>query len=164
MLVGLPPVRDQQTRIVILGSFPGEASLSAKRYYAHPRNQFWRLMSAVTNEPLADMDYGERLARLLAHQIGLWDTIAACQREGSLDAAIRQAQANELSVLLQHCPQLFRVCFNGKTSGKSEQRFSRAGFETLVLPSSSPAYAHMSFEDKLAVWKKIVDPSSSSEV
>jgi hypoxanthine-DNA glycosylase len=158
MLVGLPPVLDQQTRIVILGSFPGEASLSAKRYYAHPRNQFWRLMSAVTNESLADMDYDERLARLLAHQIGLWDTVAACEREGSLDAAIRQAQANEFSVLLRHCPHLFRVCFNGKTSGKFEQRFSMAGFETLVLPSSSPAYAHMSFDDKLAVWKKIVDP------
>lgn len=86
LLVGLPPVLDQQTRIVILGSFPGEASLSAKRYYAHHRNQFWRLMSAVTNEPLADMDYDERLARLLAHQIGLWDTIAACECEGSLDA------------------------------------------------------------------------------
>jgi TDG/mug DNA glycosylase family protein len=164
MLVGLPPVLDPQTRIVILGSFPGEASLSAKRYYAHPRNQFWRLLSAVTSEPLTNMDYSERLACLLAHQIGLWDTIAACQREGSLDTAIRQAQANELNVLLHHCPQLFRVCFNGKTSGKSEQHFSRAGFETLVLPSSSPAYAHMSFDDKLAAWKKIVDPSSRSLV
>jgi TDG/mug DNA glycosylase family protein len=112
----------------------------------------------VTSVPLADMDYDERLVRLLAHQIGLWDTIAACEREGSLDAAIRQAQANEFGVLLHHSPHLFRVCFNGKTSGKSEQRFSMAGFETLVLPSSSPAYAHMSFEDKLAVWKRIVEP------
>lgn len=113
-------------------------------------------MSAVTNEPLADMDYDERLARLLAHQIGLWDTFAACEREGSLDAAIRQAQANEFSVLLRHCPHLFRVCFNGKTSGKFEQRFRMAGFETLVLPSSSPAYAQMAFGDKLAAWIKIV--------
>lgn len=158
MLVGLPPVLDQRTCIVILGSFPGEASLAAQRYYAHPRNQFWRLMSVVTNEPLADIDYDERLARLLAHQIGLWDTVAACKREGSLDAAIRQAQANEFSVLSRDCPDLFRVCFNGKTSGKSEQRFNTAGFETLVLPSSSPAYAQMSFDDKLAVWKRIVDP------
>lgn len=104
------------------------------------------------------MDYDERLARLLAHQIGLWDTIASCERQGSLDAAIRQAQANELSVLLRHSPHLFRVCFNGKTSGKSAQGFGMAGFETLVLPSSSPAYAQMSFDDKLAVWKKIIDP------
>jgi len=158
MLVGLPPVLDQRTRIVIFGSFPGEASLSAKRYYAHPRNQFWRLLSAVTSEPLADMDYDQRLARLLAHEIGLWDTVAACKREGSLDATIRQAQANEFSILLRHCPHLFRVCFNGKTSGKFEQRFSAAGFETLVLPSSSPAYAQMSFDDKLTVWKKILYP------
>lgn len=159
MLLGLPPVLDQATRIVILGSFPGEASLSAKRYYAHPRNQFWRLMSAVTDEPLAEMEYEERLARLLAHQIGLWDTIAACKREGSLDAAIRQAQANEFKVLLQHSPHLSRVCFNGKTSAKSESRFSTAGFDTLVLPSSSPANAQMSFDEKLTIWKKIVAPS-----
>jgi hypoxanthine-DNA glycosylase len=104
------------------------------------------------------MDYDQRLARVLAHEIGLWDTVAACEREGSLDAAIRQAQANEFSVLLRRCPHLFRVCFNGKTSGKFEQRFSAAGFETLVLPSSSPAYAQMSFDDKLAVWKKILHP------
>ena len=117
-------------------------------------------MSAVTNEPLADMDYDERLVRLLARQIGLWDTIAACKREGSLDAAIRQAQANEFDVLLRHSPHLFRVCFNGKTSGKSAQRFTMAGFETLVLPSSSPAYAHMSFDDKLSVWQKIVEPKA----
>lgn len=159
MLVGLPPVLDQATRIVILGSFPGEASLSANRYYAHPRNQFWRLMSAVTNAPLAAMDYEERLACLLSHQIGLWDTIASCKREGSLDAAIRQAQANEFEVLLRHSPQLFRVCFNGKTSGKSAPRFSAAGFDTLVLPSSSPANAGMSFDDKLALWKNIVAPT-----
>lgn len=156
-LTGLAPVIDQRTRIVILGSFPGAASLSAGRYYAHPRNQFWPLMSAVTNEPLAELDYDARLARLLAHRIGLWDTIAACQREGSLDAAIRQAQANEIGVLRQQCPQLSRVCFNGKTSGKSAPRFSMAGFETLVLPSSSPANAQMSFDDKLALWRRIVD-------
>jgi TDG/mug DNA glycosylase family protein len=157
MLVGLPPILDHQTRIVILGSFPGKASLSTKRYYAHPRNQFWRLMSAVTNEPLSDIEYDSRLARLLSHNIGLWDTIAVCERQGSLDAAIRQAQANEFGVLRRHSSHIFRVCFNGKTSGKSEQRFSMAGFETLVLPSSSPAYAHMSFEDKLLVWKKIIE-------
>lgn len=159
MLVGLPPVVDERTRIVILGSFPGEASLVAQQYYAHPRNQFWRLMSAVTGEPFADTGYDERLVRLLAHRIGLWDTVAACKREGSLDTAIRQAQANELSVLERHCPQLVRVCFNGKTSGKSEQRFRTAGFDTLVLPSSSPANAQMSFDDKLSIWKKIVDPT-----
>lgn len=116
-------------------------------------------MAAVTDEPLAEMDYDERLARLLAHRIGLWDTIAACKREGSLDAAIRQAEANEFGVLLQHSPHLSRVCFNGKTSGKSEQRFSAAGFDTLVLPSSSPANAQMSFGEKLEAWKKILHPT-----
>jgi hypoxanthine-DNA glycosylase len=96
--------------------------------------------------------------RLRAHQIGLRDTVAACEREGSLDAVVRQAQANEFGDLLRRCPHLFRVCFNGKTSGKSGQRLNAAGFETLVLPSSSPACAQMSFDDKLAVWKRIGDP------
>lgn len=157
-LTGLAPVLDAEVRVLILGSFPGAASLAAGRYYAHPRNQFWRLMSSVINEPLVDMEYDERLARLLAHHIGLWDTVAACEREGSLDADIRQAQANEFGVLLRQCPHLFRVCFNGKTSGKFEQRFSAAGFETLLLPSSSPAYAQMSFDDKQAVWKRVANP------
>jgi len=160
-LTGLAPVLDAGVRIVVLGSFPGAASLAAGQYYAHPRNQFWRLMAAVTNEPFAEMAYEERLTRLLAHQIGVWDTIAACERQGSLDAAIRQAQANELSVLREHSPHLFRVCFNGKTSARSEHRFSMAGYDTVVLPSSSPANAQMSFDDKLDVWKKILHPGQS---
>jgi double-stranded uracil-DNA glycosylase len=155
LLNGLPPVIDSDIRILILGSFPGEASLSAKQYYAHPRNQFWPLLSAVLGEDLAGLVYPERLRRLLAHSIGLWDAIAACHRTGSLDAAIRNAQPNDFEPLKQSCPQLFRVCFNGKTSGRIAPRFAEAGFETLVLPSSSPANQQLSFEQKLAHWQAI---------
>jgi hypoxanthine-DNA glycosylase len=156
LLTCFPPVLDQATRILILGSFPGEASLAAQQYYAHPRNQFWRLLSAVLGEDLVILPYERRLQRLLAHRIGLWDVIAACEREGSLDTAIRRAQANDFAVLKHQCPELFRVCFNGKTSGKFEAQFAHAGFETLVLPSSSPANAQLSFEEKLAVWRNII--------
>jgi len=155
LLAGLPPVVGQQTRILILGSFPGEASLSAAQYYAHPRNQFWPLLSAVLDEPLSKIPYEERLLRLRAHAIGLWDAIAACHRSGSLDAAIRNARPNDFGPLKERCPQLFRVCFNGKTSGKIAPRFAEAGFETLVLPSSSPANQQLSFEQKLAHWQGI---------
>ena len=155
-LTCFPPVLDQATRILILGSFPGEASLVAQQYYAHPRNQFWRLLSAVLGEDLAVLPYQHRLKRLLAHRIGVWDVIAACEREGSLDTAIRRAQANDFAILKHQCPNLFRVCFNGKTSGKFEAQFAHAGFETLVLPSSSPANAQLSFEEKLAVWRNII--------
>ncbi len=156
LLTGLAPVLDRDIRILLLGSFPGEASLGAQQYYAHPRNHFWKLLSAVLDEDLVALPYEQRLQRLLARRIGLWDAIAACQREGSLDASIRQAQANDFAALKNDCPRLVRVCFNGKTSGKLEPQFAAAGFETLVLPSSSPANAQWSFEQKLAVWKRIV--------
>ena len=154
LLTGFPPVLDHATRILILGSFPGEASLAAQQYYAHPRNQFWRLLSVLLDEDLVGQSDPQRLQRLKAHRIGLWDVIAACEREGSLDTAIRSAQANDFALLKHQYPDLHRVCFNGKTSGKFAPQFAHAGFETLVLPSSSPANAQWSFEEKLAEWKK----------
>lgn len=156
LLAGFPPVLDSGIRILILGSFPGEASLAAQQYYAHPRNQFWRLLSAVLGDHLVELPYEQRLKALLSHHIGLWDVIALCEREGSLDAAIRRAQANDFAILKHQCPRLTRVCFNGKTSGKFEAQFAHAGFETLVLPSSSPANAQLSFDEKLAQWRNII--------
>jgi double-stranded uracil-DNA glycosylase len=159
LLAGFPPVLAADTRILILGSFPGEASLAAQQYYAHPRNQFWRLLSAVLNDDMVSLPYDARLERLKTHQVGLWDVLAACEREGSLDAAIRKPQANNFEHLKHECPRLRRVCFNGKTSGRFEALFQDAGFETLVLPSSSPANAQLSFEQKLTIWHQIVSPS-----
>ena len=152
-----PPIIDRRTQILILGSFPGEASLAAQQYYAHPRNQFWRLLSAVLQTDLVALPYEQRLQRLQSHHVGLWDVIAACERAGSLDSAIRQAQANDFAALKDHCPHLRLVAFNGKTSGKQAALFAAAGFQTLVLPSSSPAHAAMTFEQKLALWRGIVD-------
>lgn len=154
-----PPVINADTEILILGSFPGEASLAAQQYYAHPQNQFWRLLSAVLDDDLVALPYAERLARLQTHRIGLWDVIAACTREGSLDSAIRGALHNDFSLLREQCPVLRRVCFNGKKSGQQAARFAQAGFETLLLPSSSPAYAVMRFEQKLAAWRGIIAQS-----
>ncbi|HYD97504.1 MAG TPA: DNA-deoxyinosine glycosylase, partial [Noviherbaspirillum sp.] len=155
-LTGFPPVLAPDTRIVILGSFPGEASLAAQQYYAHPRNQLWRLLSAVLGDTLTGLPYEQRLQKLLSRRIGLWDVLAACEREGSLDTAIRNAQSNDFALLKRQCPDLDKVCFNGKTSGRFEPQFAQAGFRTLVLPSSSPANAQLSFEQKLAVWKNIL--------
>ena len=152
LLSGFPPVMSADTQLLILGSFPGTASLAAGQYYAHPRNQFWPLLSAVLNEDLPSLPYELRLERLIAHRIGLWDVIAACERKGSLDASIRRAQAANFSVLQQDYPALRRIAFNGKTAGRFAPRFAEAGFETLVLPSSSPANAQLSFEQKLVQW------------
>ncbi|MBB5416579.1 hypoxanthine-DNA glycosylase [Paraburkholderia atlantica] len=157
MLRGFPPVVAADTHTLILGSFPGEASLAAAQYYAHPRNQFWRLLGAVLGEPaLHELAYEERLARVLAHRIGIWDVLDACHRQGSLDSAIRHAQPNDFESLREHAPMLNKVCFNGKTAGRFAPVIGAAGYRTLVLPSSSPAHATLSFDQKLAIWRAIV--------
>jgi TDG/mug DNA glycosylase family protein len=154
-LSGLAPVLDPTIRTLILGSFPGAASLQAQRYYAHPRNQFWALLGAVLGEALTDLRYEARLERMLAHHIGLWDALAACEREGSLDAAIRRPQPNDHLLLKDLCPQLRRVCFNGKAAGRYAPIYAGAGYDVLVLPSSSPANAQLSFAAKLALWHAV---------
>ncbi|RDK00491.1 DNA-deoxyinosine glycosylase [Paraburkholderia lacunae] len=157
MLRGFPPVVAAGTHTLILGSFPGEASLAATQYYAHPRNQFWKLLGAVLDErQLHDLDYDVRLERVLKYGIGLWDVLAACHREGSLDSAIRNARPNDFHSLREHAPQLKRVCFNGKTAGRFADVIGAAGYETLVLPSSSPANATLSFDQKLSLWREIL--------
>jgi hypoxanthine-DNA glycosylase len=154
-VVGFAPVLDGETRILILGTAPSRASLAVRQYYGNPHNQFWRLLTKVLKTELTVLAYEERLQRLLARGIGLWDVIAACEREGSLDSAIRSAKPNDFGRLRQQCPKLRRVCFNGKTAGKFEARFIDAGYTTLVLPSSSPAHARFSFAQKLAAWRRI---------
>ena len=156
LLSGLAPVLDPAIHTLILGSFPGAASLQAQRYYAHPRNQFWALLGAVLNEPLAALPYDDRLQRILSRHVGLWDALAGCEREGSLDAAIRRPQANDHLLLKDLRPQLRRICFNGKAADRHAPRYAEAGYEVLVLPSSSPANAQLSFAAKLALWQAII--------
>jgi hypoxanthine-DNA glycosylase len=156
LLTGLAPVIASDTRILILGSFPGEASLRAQQYYAHPRNQFWKLVGALVDEDLYSLPYDDRLPRLLAHRFGLWDVLAACEREGSLDSAIRKPAANDFDRLRHLCPELETVGFNGQASGKFAPQFAEAGYRTVVLPSSSPAHMALSFEQKLERWRGLL--------
>lgn len=152
-LKGFPPVLDARVRTLILGSFPSEASLAAGQYYAHPRNQFWRLLGAAIGEPLAELPYERRLKRVLAHRIGIWDVLDACEREGSLDSSIRRHRANDFARLKHLAPRLNRVVFNGGTAGRYAREFGAAGFETRIAPSTSPAHAARSFDQKLALWR-----------
>ena len=137
------PVVDADTRLLILGSLPGDASLKAAQYYAHPRNAFWPLIGGVLGEDLAARPYDQRLQRLLARNVGLWDVIASAERAGSLDAAIRSPQAADLRGLVAGLPALRAVAFNGGLSARLGRRIlsDPPGVRLIDLPSSSPAHA-----------------------
>jgi TDG/mug DNA glycosylase family protein len=149
------------THVLILGTLPGEASLAAARYYAHPQNQFWRLVEAVIGrEGFAALDYDARIAVLREVGIGLWDTIASALRPGSLDAAIREAEHAPLADLVATLPALRAVAFNGGTSAKIGRRslagaFGERDVRLIDLPSSSPAYAAMPFPAKRTRWLEL---------
>ncbi len=140
--------------MLILGSFPSEASLASRHYYAHPRNHFWLILGAVIDEPLVDLPYRERLQRVRAHQVAIWDTIVACERAGSLDAAIRNPERGVVNRVERVARGLRAVCFNGQTAARARGVWQAAGYETLILPSTSPAYT-LPVGDKLAAWRAI---------
>jgi len=157
------PVTDPRTRILILGSMPGIASLHARQYYAHPRNHFWRLLADI-GVAAPGLPYHQRLQSLLAHGLGLWDVLHSCVRTGSLDAAIdaRSALPNDLLPLLRASP-VTRVCCNGGTAYASLRRhFGRSlandfpHIEIHRLPSTSPANAGCSYQRKLAAWREVL--------
>lgn len=152
-----PPVADQHTRLLLLGSLPGEASLRASRYYAHPQNQFWRLVGAViARDDLPALDYPDRLAALAAAGVGLWDVVADAVREGSLDGAIRDHRPNDLLKLVASLPSLRAVGFNGATAARIGRKMigSHPGLALVDLPSSSPAYTR-NYTEKLQDWLRI---------
>ena len=137
-----PPVTDTRTRVLVLGSLPGEVSLAKAQYYAHPQNQFWRLIGAVIGAELVPLDYEARLARLLQAGVGLWDVIADAERAGSLDGAIRAHQPNALAGLAAGLPRLKAIAFNGGTSARIGRKAleGQGHWSLLPLPSSSPAF------------------------
>jgi len=151
-----PPVVAPDTRVLILGSLPGERSLAEGRYYAHPRNLFWRLVGGAIGRDLEALDYEARLEALLAARIGLWDTVASATRRGSLDTAIREAEHNRLADLVATLPDLHAVAFNGAASAKiGTALLAGSELALLPLPSSSPAHAAMPFAKKRRLWAAI---------
>jgi hypoxanthine-DNA glycosylase len=153
-LQGLGPVIGRNTRLLVLGSFPGAASLAAGQYYAHPRNQFWPLLSALWGIDLVAMPYPRRLQAMKARGLGLWDVYADCRREGSLDSAIRDARLNDLAGLKRRAPALSGIAHNGGESARAMRITASLGLPVVRLPSTSPANASWSFERKLAAWRE----------
>jgi len=152
-LQGLPPVIARGTRLVILGSFPGVASLIAQQYYGHPRNHFWPLLGTIWGLDLMALPYAQRLALARKQGLGLWDVYASCLRQGSLDSAIEDAEFNDLSSLKRRAPALQLVAHNGGESARAMKQILALGLPVQRLPSSSPANASWSFERKLAAWR-----------
>ena len=165
-LQGLGPLITPTTRVLVLGSFPGLRSLQLQQYYAHPQNQFWPILHALWPQAPwpQDGDYAERCTCALAQGLGVWDVYASCEREGSLDSAIRHALLNDFPGLLQRCPQLTGIAHNGGESFRHaravEQSLAHAGLAGRVrlhkLPSTSPANASWTFERKLAAWRAVM--------
>ena len=156
-LQGLPPVISRRARLVILGSFPGVASLQARQYYGHPRNHFWPLLSAIWGIDLVALPYRRRLAELRRRGLGLWDVYASCERQGSLDTAIRYPQINDFAALKARCPSLVAIAHNGGESYKHARHTAMLGLEVHRLPSTSPANASWSFERKLSAWRDVFE-------
>lgn len=152
-LQGLPPVIARHSRLVVLGSFPGVASLQALQYYGHPRNHFWPLLGALWSVDLVALPYAKRLAEIRRRGLGLWDVYAGCRRQGSLDSAIEEPEFNDLASLRRRAPGLRLVAHNGGESARAMRRVLALGLPVVQLPSSSPANASWSFERKLAAWR-----------
>lgn len=151
------PIARADARLLILGSLPGDASLAAGRYYAHPGNQFWRLLGTAIDTELAALDYDTRIAALQSAGIALWDVVASAVRPGSLDGAIREHEPNRLAELVASLPKLQAVAFNGRTAARlGRQRLGKSSALTLIeLPSSSGAYCRIDRVAKQRQWDRL---------
>lgn len=153
-------VAHSTAKILILGSMPGKASLDASQYYAHPRNTFWKIMGELIGfEP--SNPYDKRLEALKAADIALWDVLHSCHREGSLDTAIEtdSIEVNNFKVFFDTHPDIKVVCFNGAVAERYYQRcvlFKPDSIRYIRLPSTSPAHAALTFEQKVFAWREAV--------
>jgi hypoxanthine-DNA glycosylase len=161
-LHGLPPLVSKDTRVLILGSFPSVKSLELQQYYAHPQNNFWKLIFEIKYAQRRDeylsFSYQKRSKLLLNSGIGLWDIYASCERVGSLDSAIRNAQLSDLDALIKRCPKLEAFAHNGGESYSHSKHTLSLSLPVYKLPSSSPANASWSFEKKLSAWRDAIAP------
>lgn len=163
-IFGFEPVWRADARILILGSMPSVESLNQSFYYAHPRNAFWPMLAQILGEA-APVAIEEKKAMLIRHRIALWDTVRSCQRQGSLDSAIRSAEANDFESLYRSCPEIRHVFFNGAAAQQLYRRLVRredARFVFKRLPSTSPAYT-MKYELKRAAWEQALKEALNDE-
>lgn len=159
-----PPIEDARARVLVLGSMPGAASLAAGQYYAHPRNLFWPIMGELFGAG-PDLPYARRVRRLKERRIAVWDVLATCVRAGSLDSAIEETTiaVNDFASFFRAHPRIGRVFFNGAKAEAAYRRYVLASLDTVSrslecvrLPSTSPAHAAMSYEQKRDAWERAI--------
>ncbi len=151
-----PPIIDKNSKILILGSFPSIKSFEESFYYAHPRNQFWPILSAIYGMPAESRE--QRTALLKRAKIALWDVVAECRRTNSADSNLKECEPNDIPSLLREYPNIEKVLFTGKKAYTLYRRYfaDRVELPTALLPSPSPAYASMNFEEKLKRWRELL--------
>jgi hypoxanthine-DNA glycosylase len=160
-LRSFPPVSTIDARVLILGSMPGKESLKQQQYYAHPQNAFWKIMGDLVGA-YPHLSYEERLHKLTSAHIALWDVLASCERESSLDSHIKNETANDFASFFEQHPHITQVFFNGTKAEQSFRKFvlGRQKLPPLTcwrLPSTSPAHAGMRYADKLQAWRAVMD-------
>ncbi len=151
-----PPIIDENSKILVLGSFPSIKSFEESFYYAHPRNQFWPILSAIYDMPAKSRE--QRLALLKSAKIALWDVVAVCMRTNSADSNLKECEPNDIPSLLREYPNIERILFTGKKAYTLFRRYyaKRIDLTTALLPSPSPAYASISLEEKLKIWRELL--------
>ncbi len=154
MIHSFPPAVNQYTRVIVVGSMPGEASLKAQEYYAYKYNQFWKIVFDVFAQGRTPKSYQDKISTLLAGGVGLWDALAACERSGSLDGNISRPTPNDFPSLFKKYPRIHTLLFNGQAARAHFKRaFGDGGKICVTLPSTSPAHAARPYSEKLQLWK-----------
>ncbi len=159
------PVASADARVLILGSMPGVASLNAAQYYAHPQNRFWSIMGCLLGFDPLETPYAQRTRYLTDAGLALWDVLQSCERPGSLDSAIRRETqvVNDFPGFLVGHPHIRTVFFNGAHAEQTFRRYvgpllrDASALTYIRLPSTSPAHASLSFDDKLACWRQVIE-------
>ncbi|KMQ68804.1 DNA glycosylase [Chryseobacterium sp. FH2] len=156
-IFSFPPIIDDSSKILILGSIPGVKSLEKQQYYAHPQNKFWKIIFELFDEDFTE-NYDERINILQKHNIALWDVIDSCERKGSLDSEIKNEESNQIAELLEEHPNIQAIFCNGGKSYKNLQKILGKNFKIPVylMPSTSPLHT-VSFEKKIEEWKNILN-------
>ena len=152
-----PPIVDENCKVLILGTMPGEKSLQLHQYYANPTNQFWRIISLITNENFA-VSYDEKKKLLLKHRIAIWDVLMHCEREGSMDMNISDEVPNDFKTVFYNYPNLKVLCFNGGKAAELFPKYFQMNDDKFyyTLPSTSSANTSLTFEKKASIWKEII--------